>query len=91
MKQLNIIKEVEKEVEAIFLHCQALKDYKKIYPYAVKSAINEFQLKEYTDSNFFPDDIDNFKIRLYSLILKSQKENAAKEELKMKEMSKKLN
>jgi len=93
MKEAKILKDVEKEVEAIFLHLQAIKDYYKKYPLAIKEGIRQFQLKDFPDREFIEDDIDNFKFRIYTLIIeakKRSKETAKKKYLENKRKFKQL-
>ena len=91
MKKTIILKELEKEVESIFLHAQALQEYKKKYPSIADIVAKEFQLDTYYNSDFVQDDIENIKLRLYASLTYDSRRAKKREEKKQKELIKKLN
>lgn len=82
MKEIKIEKKLENEVESIYLLGKQVSDLAKKYPACWKILKEHFNLTDYPDREYIPDDIENVKVNLYVEIVKkiniAQKRKAEK-------------
>lgn len=87
MKEIIIKKEIENEVETMTLLAKHVAELRSKYPECWNILRTQFELKDYKDSDFIADDIENIKVSLYAAIVRQERKN---EELKKKKIDKAL-
>lgn len=78
MKEIIIEKSIESEVEGMIALASQLATVKKSYPDCWALLSKQFLLKDYIESNFYPDDIENVKVGLYAAIVRHMNASEAK-------------
>ena len=80
MKQIIINKEIENEVESMVLLGKQFSDLKRSYPECEAILRKQFNMKDFPDTDYIPDDFENVKISLYAAIIRQHNKERAKKE-----------
>jgi len=83
MKEIKIDKKIENQVESIIILANQLVELKNSYQDCFKIIKKQFNLGDYSESNFVQDDIENIKISLYAEIVRQNHKDIVIKEKKI--------
>lgn len=78
MKEIIINKTIENEVEVIISLASQIAKIRKDFPECWTIIAKQFQLRDYNDSSYISDDMENVKISLYAAIIRQNNFNESK-------------